>query len=182
MSSIAGFDPDYTVAPGEILEECLDAYGMTQRELSYRIGISTKHINEIVKKKSPISPATALKLERVFKYPARFWDNLETGYRLDLARFEQQQQLEKQVDWVGKTPYADMVKLGWIEAKKKASEKLDQLLQFFGVSSPEQWEAVWNSHQVEFRQAKAFKANPIAVSAWLRKGEIEAESIDTPPL
>lgn len=68
--------PDYLVSPGEILAEYLEAYGMTQTELADRTGLTKKTINEIIRGKSPITPETALKLERSLGRPAHFWNNL----------------------------------------------------------------------------------------------------------
>jgi transcriptional regulator with XRE-family HTH domain len=41
--------PDYLVPPGEILEEYLEGYSMTQTELADRTGLTKKTINEIIK-------------------------------------------------------------------------------------------------------------------------------------
>jgi HTH-type transcriptional regulator/antitoxin HigA len=58
---------------------------------------------------------------------------------------------------------------------------LDALLRFFGVASPAQWQKMWLGAQVAFRKAPAFESDPYAVSAWLRKGEIDAQRIDCAP-
>ena len=39
--------PDYLVPPGDVLEEYLEAYSMTQTELAARTGLTKKTINEI---------------------------------------------------------------------------------------------------------------------------------------
>ncbi|MCP5119179.1 MAG: HigA family addiction module antidote protein, partial [bacterium] len=77
--------PDYAVPPGEVVNEYLEAYGMTQVELADRTGMAKKTVNQVVNGKAPITPATALKLERVFNRPARFWGNLEREYQDYLA-------------------------------------------------------------------------------------------------
>lgn len=74
--------PDYVVPPGEIVQEYMEALGMTQAELSSRTGLAPKTVAELVKGKAPITPETALKLERVLGRPAHFWSNLERQYRL----------------------------------------------------------------------------------------------------
>ena len=79
--------PDYLVPPGEVLEEYLEAYSMTQAELSARTGLTKKTINEIIKGKSPITSETALKLERSLGRPAHFWNNLEGQFQEDRSRF-----------------------------------------------------------------------------------------------
>ena len=67
--------------PGETLQETLDYFGMSQVELAQRTGKPLKHINGIIKGKTPIVPETALELERVFGVPANFWNNLEKNYK-----------------------------------------------------------------------------------------------------
>ena len=78
--------PDYLVTPGEVLDEYLEAYGMTQADLAARTGKSLKAINEIIKGKSAITPETALQLEHVLDVPAGFWNNREAAYREHLAQ------------------------------------------------------------------------------------------------
>ena len=45
--------------PGETLNEVLESNNMSQKELAARIGISTKHINQIISGQVKISPETA---------------------------------------------------------------------------------------------------------------------------
>ncbi len=73
--------PDYLVFPGEVLEEYLESYGMTQTELAARTGLTKKTINGIIKGKSPITSETALKLESSLGRPAHFWNNLERQFQ-----------------------------------------------------------------------------------------------------
>lgn len=175
------FVPDYVVPPGEILEDYLESYGMSQVELADRLGFTTKTVNEIVKGKAPITAETSIKLERVFSRPAHFWNNLERQYQEDLARIAEQERLNKHLDWLARVPVSAMAKLGFIEKFKGKVEQLNEVLRFFGVASPDQWETVWEQHQVAYRQqAKNFDACAIAVSAWLREGEIKAQQIDRP--
>ena len=85
--------PDYLVTPGEILEEYLESLGMTQAELATRMGLAKKTVNEIIKAKSPITPETALKLERVLGRPAHFWNNLERQYQENKSRLAEKEKL-----------------------------------------------------------------------------------------
>lgn len=80
------FSPDYIVTPGEILEETLEARKMKKREFAMRCGRSAKMISQIVAGKAPITPQTAIQFERVLGVSASLWMNLETRYRLHLAR------------------------------------------------------------------------------------------------
>lgn len=173
--------PDYLVLPGEVLEEFLDAYSMTQTELADRTGLTKKTINEIIKGKSPISSETALKLEHSLGRPAHFWNNLERQFQEDRSRFVEQKRLENHLDWLNKVPVAHLIKLGWLPKKKDKISQLTETLRFFGVASPEQWATVWREHQVAYRQTQRFEACAESVSAWLRKGEIDARQIVCEP-
>jgi hypothetical protein len=51
------------------------------------------------------------------------------------------------------------------------------LLQFFGVPSPDVWQAKWNGYAVAFRQTRVFEARMEAVAAWVREAEIVASQI-----
>lgn len=175
------YTPDYLVLPGEVLEEYLEAYSMTQTELAARTGLTKKTINEIIKGKSPITSETALKLERSLGRPAHFWNNLERQFQEDRSRFAEQKLLENHLDWLKKVPVGPLTKLGWLPKKRDKIAQLTEVLRFFGVASPEQWATVWREHQVAYRQTQRFEACAESVSAWLRKGEIEARQIVCEP-
>ena len=108
------FVPDYSVSPGEVLEDYLESQGMTQIELADRLGFAKKTVNEIIKGKAPIMPETALKLERVFGRPAHFWNNLERRYQEDRARLKDQQRLHEHLDWLKRVPVKAMAERGFI--------------------------------------------------------------------
>jgi HTH-type transcriptional regulator/antitoxin HigA len=58
---------------------------------------------------------------------------------------------------------------------------LYELLKFFGIVSPEQWDDVWSRSSVAFRKTPAFQSDREAISAWLRRGELEAQRIYSQP-
>ena len=173
--------PDYLVAPGEVLSDYLDGLKMTQAELAARTGLTKKTINEIIKGKAPISPETSLKLERALGRPAHFWNNLEAQFQENRARLAEEIRLKAHLDWLKKLPVAHMAKLGWIAKTSDKMAQLREVLRFFGVASPDQWETIWREYQVAYRQTQRFETRAESVSAWLRRGEIEAAQIDCQP-
>ena len=70
--------------PGTILkEEILDPRGISQAELSRRIKVSPKRINEICQGKRGVTPDTALRLAICFNLGLEgmeFWMNLQYNY------------------------------------------------------------------------------------------------------
>ena len=173
--------PDYVVPPGEVLEDYLESLGMTQAELAARTGLTKKTINKIIKGKSPITHETALKFERALGRPAHFWNNMERQFQEDRIRLAEHQRLESYLDWLKKVPVNAMAKLGWISKHRNKYEQLETVLRFFGVASPEQWHEVWQEYQVAYRQTQRFETSAESVSAWLRRGEIEARKIRCAP-
>jgi addiction module HigA family antidote len=175
------FEPDYAIPPGEILTEYLDSLGMSQRDLAARTGLAPKTVNEIVQGKAPITAETALKLERVVGRPAHFWQNLESLYQEARVRERDQEDLSQDLDWLQRVPVKAMVKLGWIAKADSDYGQLDLVLRFFGISSVERWAAIWDGGGVAYRRSQRFETHPEAVSAWLRRGEIEAQAIRCAP-
>src|SRR5438445_13596747 len=82
------FEPDYAVPPGETIAELLEAREMTQTQLAKRLGVSLKHVNQVINGAASISAELALGLEKVAGVSAAFWLNRESLYRADLARQE----------------------------------------------------------------------------------------------
>lgn len=171
------FVPDYAIVPGETLLDAIEALGMSQAELSERTGRPKKTINEIVKGKAPITPDTALQLERVLGVPAAFWNNLEKNYRETMARLAEQERLQEHIAWLAELPVKTMIKLGWIRSYEDKVHQLQEVLNYFGVASPDCWRDMWLGTQVAYRTSQAFESDPGAVSAWLRKGELVAREI-----
>ena len=175
--------PDTVSPPGETLRETIGAFGMSQANLAERTGRSKKMINEIIKGKAPITPRMSLELERVLGVPASFWNNRERHYRETRARIEEKNRLREHVEWLKSIPLKDMVKLGWISGFKEKVLQLQEVLSFFGIASPDQWPTITDrlGRQAAFRKTAAFAVDNSALTAWLRKGEVEAKKVQCSP-
>jgi addiction module HigA family antidote len=173
--------PDYVTPPGETLQEILDTIGMSKAELADRIGKTPKTIGEIIKHGAPITPTTAMELEKALGTPASFWNNRERRYRESVARQQEKNRLKKEADWLKTLPILEMKKAGWIKKFDNKIEQIDEVLRFFGVASSKQWKTLWLSSSPAFRQSKAFANKPESCSVWLRKGELEAKQINCKP-
>jgi plasmid maintenance system antidote protein VapI len=72
--------------PGETLSARLKQLRMSQAELCRRTGLSTKHVNQVVKGYIGISADIALLLERETGIPASAWNRLDAAWRERQAR------------------------------------------------------------------------------------------------
>ncbi len=179
--AINEYQPDYAVIPGDVLAYELELRSMSQQELAKRTGLTPKHIVSVMKGKSSITSETAIKFERAIGMPADYWLNLESQYQEIQARIAEEDQLERDLDWLKKIRAADMIKQGWIQKFKDKKEQLIEVLRFMGIASVDQWDDVWSGLEVAYRQHNAHEILPEAVSAWLRKGEIDASAIQCKP-
>jgi addiction module HigA family antidote len=73
--------------PGEMLrEEFLKPLGLSQRDLAERIDVPYQRVNELVNRRRGVTPATALRLARVFGTTPGFWMNLQLRWDLHRAQ------------------------------------------------------------------------------------------------
>jgi Zn-dependent peptidase ImmA (M78 family) len=93
---------------------------------------------------------------------------------------QQQEELEKEKDWLGAFPINVMRKYGWLPNTKEKHVLVDSLLKFFCVASTDEWERIYVDEEVSvaFRVSLAHTQSPHAISAWLRKGEIQSKEIE----
>jgi HTH-type transcriptional regulator/antitoxin HigA len=175
-------EPDYAVSPGETLRDRLEELGMTQAELATRTGLSTKHVNQLLQGVAHISPDTAHRLELATGIPARLWNRLEADYRATAARLQQRRVFEDDVAWLKELPVNELVNRKMLpEQPSDKVSRIQQLLAFFGVASPEAWRNLWLRPEAAFRQSPAFAAKPGAVAAWLRLAELAALEVACQP-
>ena len=75
------------VHPGEILlEQYLGPAGIDRQLVADEIGLSVKHIDEIIAGARGISADTALRLARYFGTAPEFWLHLQNQYDLEVAQ------------------------------------------------------------------------------------------------
>ncbi|MCF6212370.1 MAG: ImmA/IrrE family metallo-endopeptidase [Gammaproteobacteria bacterium] len=175
--------PDYTVTPGEVLEYELELRSMSKSELAKRTGLTEKHIIAIIKGKGTviITPETAIKLERALGMPVEYWLNLEAHYQETRARLAEEAKLEKGLDWLKRIPVSAMTQMGWLQKHKDKKQQLEEVLRFFGIASVDQWAGIWPKVAVAYRQHNKHEIYAEAVSAWLRRGELQAAAIQCEP-
>lgn len=175
-------EPNYAIAPGETLRFRLEELGMSQAELARRTGLTPKHVNQVVKGAVSLSADVAQRLEYATGVPTHWWLRLEADYRAKQARLVQASPLDTDLAWVDLMPVRALVGLG-VLPKQPAdkTQRLRQLLGFFGVASVEAFRNLWRESATAFRQSDAYDIDQMAVIAWLRLGELAAQKEPSPP-
>ena len=169
---------DLPIPPGELLTETLEALNLSQAELARRMNRPVQAINEIARGTKEITPETAIQIERVLGVPAHIWLGLETEYQHTKARLDDRKRLQDEAALTRDFPCGALARFGWIPRTHDPLARAADLLSFFGVGS---LRMVQEAEAAAYRIARARKAQPEALAAWLRKGELEAQKIFVEP-
>jgi HTH-type transcriptional regulator/antitoxin HigA len=176
---------EFLSPPGDTIQEAIDELKITQRELANRMGRSIPKLNDLIKGKEPLTSNTAVLLERVLGIKKTFWLNREQRYREEISRIEEAEKLLQYSDWFKKFPYRMIQKLGYTDnirnTKKNQSKNIENLLKFFGIGTPEQFEEIYMKEKPAFFRISLSKTpNPYGIATWLRIGELEFRKLDLP--
>ena len=123
------------IPPGATIKEQLEDRELSQKEFAARMGMSEKHISNLIRGNVKLTPEVAMRLEMVLGIPARFWNNLEAIYREDIEKIKEENQMDNDFEILKKIPYNEMVKNGWIEKVDEKSEKVIELRKYFEVAN-----------------------------------------------
>ena len=179
------FAPDWVSPPGETVLDMLEERRWTQAQLAERLGFSSKHVNQLIKGKVPLSEDAAIRLQNVLGGTVGFWLKREALYRERAALMDAAERHAGMVAWLDKLPVKELMEVGVI-AKRRVDAKskprlVADLLAFFGVATPIEWQTHYGCMEVAFRRSRTDQSDVGAISAWLRMGERLAEKADGPP-
>lgn len=169
------YAPDFAVPPGWVLNERLEAHGISHAEFARRCGRSPKLISEIIAGKAPVEPGTALQFEKVLGVDASIWLGIDAAYQLHQAREAEAADAIASAEWLQSFPVRELVKRRCFQKPGSDADAVSRLLAFFGVGSVDAWTAKYALANVAYRHSPSFKSDEIALATWLRLGELEAE-------
>ena len=169
------------IPPGTTIKEYLEDLGMTQKEFSFRMDMSEKHISKLINGEVQLTPDVAERLELVLGVPAKFWHNLEALYREKIAKAKQENEMDNDIVLSKNLPYNEMAKLGWVNIAKTPVEKVTNLRKFFRVVNLPLIEKS-QLNKIACRRLVVTEKSDFALIAWANKVKILADSISTAPI
>lgn len=180
----SAFKPDWVSPPGDSILDLIEERSWTQAQLAERLGYSPKHVNQLIKGKVPLTEDAAVRLQSVLGSSVGFWLTREAQFRERAALNDAAERHAAMVPWLSKLPVKELMEAGVIP-KRRIDEQakpglVGELLAFFGVASPDQWQAHYGCMEVAFRRSRPDQSDVGAISAWLRMGERVAEKADGP--
>lgn len=177
------------IPPGETIKDEIAFLNMSQKEFADRLGMAAKTVNQIMSGIAPITYETAIKLENVLGIPSSTWNSLEANYREKLIKIAESEKAEEEWKICEKLPYKEMMKRGWIKTYNNNLKIINEIKSFFAIASLNLLNnigGVFNYYNkitssAFFKKVDKKEICEYSMAAWIRKGEIEANKIDTKP-
>lgn len=164
--------------PGATIKEQLEDRGMTQKEFADRMGMTPKHICNLISGEVRLTPSVALRLESVLGISAEYWNRLETIYQEKRVRAEEENALYEDAELIKLFPYNEMKKLKWVLDTNNVEDKVISLRNFFEVFRL----SCLNERLIPgiaYRKLSVTEKSDIASICWAQKTKIEARRINT---
>lgn len=167
---------EFIVPTGRIIKEYLDENSINQKELCARIGMSEKHISNLLNGNSRLTEEFALKLEKVLVgIPASYWLNYEAKYREVLARNEEEMKLnQSDISEIAKKFRFNEVFNG---LGLTLVEQAIEMLKLLKISDFGNFDDTYSNLTIEFMEDGGEKE---AIAVWLNlcESEIEIQNAD----
>jgi len=166
---------NYLVPTGFVIKDYLDAVNMTQKEFAKRLGVSEKHISNLLKGKARLTEDMALKIEKILvSVDAMYWMNYEIKYREFLAREEEKHKILGNIDLKQiekRFRFKEVFKdLNW-SLDKQAYE----MLRILKIASFELFDEVYDNFEVNFMEDGDDKET-IAIWLGLAKEQVHIQN------
>jgi HTH-type transcriptional regulator / antitoxin HigA len=175
----APFQPDWFSKPGDTLLTLMEQRELTSESLAKKLGCPPSVIQGLLSGAIAVDEAIARALSIHVGGTPSFWRTRQLKYVDALARAAEAVPREHGLRWINQFPHRDIANYGWVERSQKREELIKTYLAYFGVNTPEEWSDRYESSMREtaFRTSPTFISKVGAISAWLRRGEIEASTI-----
>jgi plasmid maintenance system antidote protein VapI/Zn-dependent peptidase ImmA (M78 family) len=182
MRTEVDFAPMWAVPPGRTISDLMHTKGVTSSRLADLVDMSERQLVALLAGQNALTEAVAVRLQEALGTPATFWLRREEQYRKQLSELNASVDADKEEykSWLKSLPLKEMQSLGWVNTAKDKQEKLRSCLDFFGVPNLDAWYRTYVDLKAAaaFRTTDAYLEHAPTTAAWLRQGELQAESIE----
>jgi HTH-type transcriptional regulator/antitoxin HigA len=170
--------PRWSIHPGVILEEHLEARELSQAEFARRAGLTKKLVSTIIAGKNPVTAESAIAFERVLGMRAYIWVRMQADWELHRARSEESFGASVS-DWLKPFPISELKKRGVLPHVKEETRLAEAMLSFLELGSIDAYQAAMREWRPQYRHARTFESSPDELRVWLQLGKHEAEKVDS---
>ncbi|AFT72784.1 ImmA/IrrE family metallo-endopeptidase [Alteromonas macleodii] len=168
MNNSLDFSPTWASPPGDTIRSILFQRDVNIEEFSDLVGLDVDSCERMLSGYEKITRELARNIALVTEVSENFWLNREKKYRQQIEASR-----DERLQWLGKLPTQDMVKWNWIPKGLQVWDKFNACLDFFNVSSLDEWDEKFSSRltNVAFRTSNSFDNVPASVITWLYQAE-----------
>jgi HTH-type transcriptional regulator/antitoxin HigA len=174
------WQPNWATHPGEHLAEYLEERDLSQAEFARLAGMTPKLVSTIVAGANPVTPETAVKLQRVLGLKADIWLSLQAAWDLHEVRRRESDRTEQVQGWLRQFPLGELRKLGRLPNTKDEGALLGSLLDLLRIGTPDAYDARLSALAVHHRKARRGNTSPQHELCWLMLGEERARAMNLP--
>lgn len=158
------------------MRSAMERQQLTLSSLANSMHLDLETVSQLVESRAPITTEIAHKLSQSLGSSPRFWLRRSEQYYEDRRRLDADR-------WAQAAPPDLASSLGWIQRTDNWLDRIDVLLEFFGVPDLESWKATYEPalQQTQFRTTSATPTSEIAVAAWLRRAQLQTRSLTLAP-
>lgn len=173
------FRPDWFSKPGDTLATLMIRLKLNSNAMAQKLECDVATVRGLLTGAARIDKPMAIRLSNCIGGSPSFWLMRQSKYEEALNRASESVSKREARDWLRKFPLAKLTANGWIDRPVSAPDIVKAYLAFFDVTKPKEWELRYTDFRssVAFRTSKSFASNVGALSAWLRRGEIEAQFV-----
>lgn len=162
--------------PGEEIRRLLCERGWTQADLARVVDRPLPTINAIIQGKKSITPRMAIALGAAFGTGPQKWMQLESAYRLSLAKANPDA-IERRARLYDYAPIKDMERRGWIQHVKSPEEQEAVICRFFEINSLTEEPRI----NVATRESTGASSLTASQKAWCFRAKHLAQAIQISP-
>jgi HTH-type transcriptional regulator/antitoxin HigA len=160
--------PAYLIHPGEILQDELDARGISQASFAQTIGVQKTQLNEILKGKRNFTTELCLLAASALQMSDHTWLNMLRKYEEDKAKIKVRDQLEaiEFEHWTAENTNAQFLKkLGFIT--EKPEESIQNVRNLYDLAFLSKNNSVVNEPSYAmYRKSQKLASDPINIITW----------------
>lgn len=165
------------VSPSRTLSEMLIKRGLSLMELTCRLGMGAKEVNEILLGKRPIDVHTAEQLSFVFEYDASYWNNLQKEYDAFIEREKTNDGITNvEINALKEIPIETLLQKQYItNYPEDPKEQVLFMRRFLRLSNLLN---IWSTLENAYFFKTRFPYNPYELAAWMSMVYTKYESND----
>lgn len=166
--------------PGDVLQEKLNASGMSRKELAIRTGATEKHICTVIKGDRGISAAFARKLGYVFE-DSTYWMELQSKYDAEQLQIREENEITQEEIQILKPLHdimAYFIDRGYMHNDCGDPSKVMQMRDFLRISDLTMIPKITYNAAYRAQLTSNIKVDPYVLFAWQRLCEKETDGIE----